>query len=95
METLVLTAKIDRGESLDRGESRYVVRITDLGLEGEGDSLEAAQDDLIQTMRAWIEAHDGTDTLGGVLADAGYPGVDDETELQLEFAEAESSPDGE
>ena len=38
---------------------------------------------------------DGADTLGGVLADAGYPGVDDETELQLEFAEAESSPDGE
>ncbi len=89
MDTLVLTAKIDREEA------RYVVRIEDLGLEGEGESLEAAQDDLIQTMRAWIEAHDGTDTLGGVLADAGYLGVDEETELQLEFVEAEPAPDGE
>ncbi len=88
METVILTAKIDRNEA------RYVVRIDDLGLEGEGDSLEAAQDDLIQVMRAWIESHDGADTLGGVLADAGYLGVDEETELQLEFVEAASPADG-
>ena len=89
METVVLTAKIDHTES------RYVARIDDLGLEGEGESLEAAQEDLIQIMRAWIESHDGTDTLSGVLADAGYLGVDEETELQLEFVEAASLPDGE
>ena len=88
METVILTAKIDRTEA------RYVVRIDDLGLEGEGDSLEAAQDDLIQVMRAWIESHDGADTLGVVLADAGYHGVDEETELQLEFVEAASPADG-
>jgi hypothetical protein len=39
-------------------------------------------------MRAWIESHDGTDTLSKVLEDAGYPGVEEETELQLEFLEA-------
>ena len=94
MDTVVLTAKTDRDEA------RYVSRIEDLGLEGEGESLEAAQDDLIQIMRAWIEAHDGTDTLGEALAAAGYLGVDEETELQLEFAEAEiavaeSKADGE
>ena len=89
LETLVLTAKIDRGET------RCVVRIDDLDLEGEGETLEAAQDALIQTMRAWIEAHDGTDTLGGVLAAAGYHGIDDETELQLEFVEAEPAPGAE
>ncbi len=82
METVVLTAKIDRIED------KYIARIDDLALVGEGESLEAAQDDLIQIMRAWIESHDGTDTLSGVLAEAGYPGVDEETELQLEFAEA-------
>ena len=82
METVVLTAKVDLIED------KYVARIDDLALVGEGESLEAAQDDLIQTMRAWIESHDGTDTLSGVLAAAGYPGVDEETELQLEFAEA-------
>ncbi len=89
MDTVVLTAKIDRDEA------RYVARIEILGLEGEGESLEAAQDDLIQIMRAWIEAHDGTDTLGDALAAAGYHDVDEETELQLEFAELETSSDGE
>jgi hypothetical protein len=83
MDTVVLTAKVDQDDH------RYVARIEDLGLEGEGESLEAAQDDLIQIMRAWIETHDGTDTLGNALADAGYLGVDEDTELQLEFAEVE------
>ena len=46
-------------------------------------------------MRAWIESHDGTDTLSCVLAEAGYPGVDEETELQLEFAEAALTTDAE
>ena len=89
MEIVVLTAKVDRDEA------RYVARVDDLGLEGEGESLEAAQDDLIQVMRAWIEAHDGADTLGQVLAAAGYGGVDEETELQLEFAEVELGSEGE
>ncbi|MDA1127185.1 MAG: hypothetical protein O2913_00610 [Chloroflexi bacterium] len=82
MDALVLTAKINHDEA------RYVARIEDLDLEGEGESLEAAQDELIQVMRAWIETHDGTDTLAEALAAAGYLGVDEETELQLEFAEA-------
>ena len=88
METVVLTAKIDLLED------KYVARIDELALVGEGESLEAAQDDLIQIMRAWIESHDGTDTLSGVLAAAGYPGVDEDTELQLEFAEAALATDG-
>ncbi len=87
MENVLLTAKIDLVED------RYIARIDDLGLAGEGETLEAAQDDLIQVMRAWIESHDGTDTLSKVLEDAGYPGVDEETELQLEFVEAALSTD--
>ena len=89
METVVLTA------SIEEVEDRYVARINDLDLEGSGESLEVAQDELIQVVRAWIESHDGTDTLSDVLADAGYPGVDEETELQLEFSEATLSADGE
>ena len=89
METVVLTAKIEEVDD------RYLARIDDLDLEGIGDSLEAAQDELIQVVRAWIESHDGTGTLSDVLADAGYPGVDEETELQLEFAEAALSADAE
>mgnify|MGYP000954294203 CR=1 FL=1 len=89
METVVLMA------STEEVEDRYVARIDDLDLEGIGESLEAAQDELIQVVRAWIESHDGTDTLSEVLADAGYPGVDEETELQLEFAGAALSVEGE
>ncbi len=88
-ESVVITATIEKEED------RYVVRIDDLDLEGVGESLEAAQDDLIQIMRAWIETHDGTDSLSKVLANAGYPDVDEDTELQLEFAEAALSADGE
>ena len=88
-ESVVLTATIRQEED------RCVVRIDDLNLEGAGESLEAAQDDLIQIMRAWIETHDGTDSLSGMLAAAGYPGVDEETEVQLEFVEAALSTEGE
>ena len=89
METVLLTAQINTEDD------RYVVRLDDLGLVSEGETLEAAQEELIQIVRAWIESHDGTDTLSSVLADAGYPGVDEETELQLEFVEAALSTDGE
>ena len=82
MGTVVLKANVNQIED------RYVARIDDLGLEADGESLEEAQDELIQVTRAWIESHDGTDTLSEVLADAGHPGVDEETELHLEFGEA-------
>jgi len=82
MGTVVITAKIEMIED------KFVAKIDELELESEGATLEAAQDGLIQVMRAWIESHDGTDTLSDVLADAGYPDVDEETEVQLEFGEA-------
>ena len=82
MGTVVISAKIEMIED------KYVAKIDELELEGEGATLEAAQDELIQVMSAWIESHDGTDTLSDVLADAGYPDVDEETEVQLEFGEA-------
>ena len=81
MDCLVLTARVV-GDN-----DRHVATVDNLPLEGAGDSVKQAQDDLIQAMRAWIEAHDGTDTLERALADAGFPGVEEETELQLEFVE--------
>ena len=66
---------------------RHIATVDSLPLEGVGDSVEQAQDQLIHAMRAWIEARDGTDSLEQALADAGFPGVDEETELQLEFVE--------
>ena len=88
METVFLTAKVEEIEN------QYVARVDDLELEAIGESLETAQDELIQVVRGWIESHDGTDTLSDALADAGYPGVDEETELQLEFIEAALPTEG-
>ena len=88
METVVFTAKV---EEIENG---YVARVDDLELEAIGESWDTAQDELIQVVRGWIESHDGTDTLSDVLAAAGYPGVDEETELQLEFTEAAFPADG-
>ena len=81
MERLVLTARVAQGDS------GYVATVEQLPLEGLGESVREAQDQLIQVMRAWIETHDGQDTLGEALAQAGFPGVGEDTELQLEFTE--------
>lgn len=81
MERLILTAKIDLEDS------EYVARVENLPIEAKGDSPEEAQEELIQAMRLWIENHDGAETLEEVLDQAGFPGVEEDTELQLEFVE--------
>lgn len=79
MERLVLTARVS-GE-----DGRYIARIDQLGLEGLGNSAREAQDELIYNLRAWIEVQDTTGGLEKALAEAGFPGVEEDTELQLEF----------
>ena len=81
VDLLVLTARVVWQAD------RHIATVDSLPLEGVGDSVKQAQDQLINVMRAWIEAHDGTDSLEQALADAGFPGVEEETELQLEFVE--------
>ena len=81
MEQLVLTARV----AWENGG--YVARLGELSLEGSGGSEREAQDGLIQVVRTWIEAHDTQDDLDQVLAQAGFPGVVEDTELQLEFVE--------
>ena len=85
MDELVLTARV----ACDDG--RYVAKVDQLPLEGEGDSVQKAQDVLIQVMRSWIETNDGAEILEQVLAEAGFPGVKEDTELQLEFLEETGS----
>ena len=81
MDRLVLTSQVIWEED------KYVARIVGLMLEGVGSSVEQAQDSLIQQMRDWIESQDGTSALEHSLDEAGYPGVEETTELQLEFVE--------
>ncbi len=79
MEQLLLTARVTSEDG------SFVARLEPLSLEVFGGSEREAQDELIRVMRTWIETHDGLDDLGQVLAKAGFPGVDEDTELQLEF----------
>ena len=88
METAVLTAQVVWEED------KYVARVNELPLEGTGDSVAAAQDELINVLRSWIEYQDGTSGLESALAGAGFPDVDEDTEVQLEFAEQSSVEQG-
>lgn len=81
MAATVLTARVEWAEG------RYVARVEGLELEAEGDTPGQAQDGLISLMRSWIEVQDGKSALEDTLAEAGFAGVEEDTELQLEFVE--------
>ena len=87
MERLTFTARIEQEAS--GSQRHFTARVDSLDLEGEGESLEEAQEHLVQAMRAWIETHDGTETLEQALEAAGFPGVGEDTELELEFEDSE------
>ena len=79
MEQLVLAAQVIQE---DEG---YVARLEGLELEGSGESIQQAQDELVDNLRGWIEMHEVDETLERALQDAGFPGLDEDTEIQLEF----------
>lgn len=88
MEKLLLTARVRRDHS------RYTARVDGLPLEAGGPTAASAQDELVQAMRAWIEAQDAAERLEETLAAAGFPGVTEDTELELEFLETETGDTG-
>ncbi len=69
MESVMLTARVIWDSD------HFIAKVDQLPFEGVGESVEEAQDQLIQMMRSWIEENDGTDTLEQLLADAGFTGV--------------------
>lgn len=81
MDRAVLTAIVEWQDGC------YLAYIESLGLSAEGETVEAAQNELINLMRNWIEVQDARSLLEDSLAQAGLPGVEEETELQLEFVE--------
>ena len=81
MESLTLTARV----VLEDGA--YMAKVDQLPIEATGASFEEAKDELIEAVRAWIQVQDRTDGLETVLSGAGFPGVDEDTEVQLEFVE--------
>lgn len=81
MTATILTARVQWDDG------RYVARLDALELEAAGPTAAQAQNGLINLMRSWIEIQDGKSALEETLAQAGFPGVEEDTELQLEFVE--------
>ena len=79
MERLTLTARVEREDA------RFVARIEGINVQGEGESPDLAREELVQAMLSWISSQDCAESMAGALAAAGFPEVDDETELELEF----------
>ena len=79
MERLTLTARVEQEDA------RYVARIEGIDVRGEGESPDSAREELVQAMLSWISNQDCAESMAGSLAAAGFPEVDDETELELEF----------
>ncbi len=79
MERLVLTATV---ESTGDG---YLALLDSLELQGTGETARMAQDDLVDLLRSWIELRQADETLEQALTAAGFPGLEEETEIHLEF----------
>ena len=79
MERLLLTA------SVEPTENGYLALLDSLELQGTGETPRLAQDDLVDLLRSWIELRQADETLGQALTDAGFPGLEDDTEIHLEF----------
>ena len=84
MERLILTARVGQEDA------KYVALIEGLSsvwerVRGEGESPDSAREELIQAMLSWISSQDCAESMSGSLAAAGFPEIDDETELELEF----------
>ena len=84
VERLILTARVDR-LSMDNGDAKYVALVEGIDVRGEGESPDSAREELIQAMLSWISDQDCAESMAGVLAEAGFPRIDDDTELELEF----------
>ena len=72
---------------LVKKEVDYLATIDALDLTGSGATAEEAQDDLVNKFMSWVQTFDGRGTLEAQLAEAGYSGVNEDTELELRFEE--------
>lgn len=77
------------GRVLTRDGS-YEAVVENLDLAGIGTSVEAAQNDLVEQFINWIQQCEGMGVLEEKLADAGFEGVDERTELVLEFVDEDN-----
>ena len=81
MEKVTLPARVVQEEN------DYLATVDNLSLIGKGSTVENAQDDLVEKFMSWVQTCDGQGTLEAMLSEAGYVGVEENTELELRFVE--------
>jgi ABC-type thiamine transport system substrate-binding protein len=81
MEKLTLPARVVKKED------GYLATIDNLSMVGSGGTARDAQDDLVDKFMSWVQSRESQGNLEATLSDAGYAGVEDDTELELEFVE--------
>ncbi len=81
MDRLTLTARVEQEDA------KFVARVDGINVRGEAESADLAREELIQAMLSWISNRDCSESMAGALSEAGFPEIDDETELELEFAD--------
>ena len=81
MDKLTLNARVAQ-----EGNS-FTATIDNLSPMGRGPSVKEAQDDLVEKFKSWLQTCDGQGTLEATLSAVGYDGVDEDTELELQFVE--------
>ena len=84
VERLILIARVEQQDA------KYVALVEgpvsgQVLVRGEGESPDSAREELIQAMLSWISSQDCAESMAGVLSEAGFPQIDDDTELELEF----------
>ena len=79
MQKLTVKAKVEEKEN------GFVATVENLTPKGKGTTSKEAQDDLVDKFVAWVQSCEGQGTLETVLSEAGYVGVSESTELELEF----------
>ena len=81
MEKITIQARV-----LPVGDG-YLAEIDGLDVVGRGGTAKEAQDDLVEKFLSCLQTWEGQSSLASVLASAGYSGVGEDTELELEFSE--------
>ena len=71
-------------------DDAYLATIDNLSLTGTGSSIKETQDDLVEKFMSWVQACEGQGTLETMLLEAGYAGVEEDTELELQFVESQT-----
>ena len=84
MKTLVL-----KGQILEQ-PGFFLATVESLPLVSRGDTAYEAEDRLVKEFRTWVQRCEERGSLELSLSDAGYPDVDDETEIHLIFTDEDA-----